>query len=83
MSRGSWRGWPPGSRSPPCCRSPLPAPEHRRHAPPSSRSPAAGSWLSRHEEGFAEYFLIGTLASLAVAMVAAIAVRASLGLSPL
>lgn len=37
--------------------------------------------LSKHQEGFAEYFLIGTLASLVVALAAAIAVRACLGLS--
>lgn len=37
--------------------------------------------LSKHEEGFAEYFLIGTLASLAIALAAAVAVRAALGLS--
>jgi len=37
--------------------------------------------LSEHREGFAEYFLIGTLASLVVALAAAVAVRAALGLS--
>lgn len=39
--------------------------------------------LSKHEEGFAEYFLIGTLASLAIAVALAAAVRAALGLSAL
>jgi uncharacterized membrane protein len=38
--------------------------------------------LSEHREGFAEYFLIGTLASLVVALAVAVAVRAALGLSP-
>jgi hypothetical protein len=37
--------------------------------------------LSKHEEGFAEYFLIGTLASLVVALGIAVGVRAALGLS--
>jgi hypothetical protein len=36
--------------------------------------------LSEHREGFAEYFLIGTLGSLVIALAAAIAVRAALGL---
>lgn len=35
--------------------------------------------LREHHEGFAEYFLIGSLASLTVAVVAAIATRATLG----
>lgn len=35
--------------------------------------------LSEHREGFAEYFLIGTLASIAIAAAAAVATRAILG----
>lgn len=38
--------------------------------------------LSKHEEGFAEYFLIGSLASLTVAVAAAAATRAALGIGP-
>ena len=47
----------------------------------TAKSVARFPLLSKHEEGFAEYFLIGTLASLVVAMSAAVAVRAALGLS--
>jgi len=47
----------------------------------TAKSVARFPLLSKHEEGFAEYFLIGTLASLAIALAAAVAVRASLGLS--
>jgi hypothetical protein len=39
--------------------------------------------LTRQEEGFAEYFLIGTLTSLLVAMAAAVATRALLQHAPL
>jgi hypothetical protein len=39
--------------------------------------------LTRQEEGFAEYFLIGTLTSLLVAMAAAVATRALLQQAPL
>lgn len=38
--------------------------------------------LSEHHEGFAEYFLIGSLASLTVAVGLAAATRAALGLAP-
>lgn len=38
--------------------------------------------LRDEEEGFAEYFLIGSLASLAVAVAAAAATRAALGIGP-
>jgi hypothetical protein len=38
--------------------------------------------LSRHHEGFAEYFLIGSLASLTIAVAAAAATRAALGIGP-
>ncbi|MGN6585893.1 MAG: hypothetical protein ACTHKT_00245 [Solirubrobacterales bacterium] len=38
--------------------------------------------LREHQEGFAEYFLIGSLASITVAIAAAIATRAALGLGP-
>ena len=37
--------------------------------------------LNQRQEGFAEYFLVGSLASLAVAAAAAIATRGALGLS--
>lgn len=35
-----------------------------------------------HQEGFAEYFLIGSLASIALAVAAAAATRAALGIGP-
>jgi len=35
-----------------------------------------------HQEGFAEYFLIGSLASISVAVAAAAATRAALGIGP-
>jgi uncharacterized membrane protein len=38
--------------------------------------------LSEHHEGFAEYFLIGSLASLTVAVAVAAATRAALGIGP-
>jgi hypothetical protein len=38
--------------------------------------------LGKHQEGFAEYFLIGSLASLTVAVAAAAATRAALGIGP-
>lgn len=38
--------------------------------------------LSKHEEGFAEYFLIGSLASLTIAVGMAAATRAALGIGP-
>ena len=39
--------------------------------------------LNQHQEGFAEYFLVGTLASIAVATAAAVGTRAALGLPAL
>ncbi|HEX5593042.1 MAG TPA: hypothetical protein VFX35_06820 [Solirubrobacterales bacterium] len=38
--------------------------------------------LSKHQEGFAEYFLIGSLASLTIAVAVAAATRAALGIGP-
>lgn len=38
--------------------------------------------LSNHHKGFAEYFLIGSLASLTIAVAAAAATRAALGIGP-
>jgi hypothetical protein len=38
--------------------------------------------LRDHEEGFAEYFLIGSLGSIAIAVGAAIGTRAALGIGP-
>ncbi|HEU5253332.1 MAG TPA: hypothetical protein VFU16_08425 [Solirubrobacterales bacterium] len=38
--------------------------------------------LSEHHKGFTEYFLIGSLASLAIAVAAAAATRAALGIGP-
>jgi uncharacterized membrane protein len=38
--------------------------------------------LSEHHKGFTEYFLIGSLASLTVAVAAAAATRAALGIGP-
>jgi uncharacterized membrane protein len=38
--------------------------------------------LRDHEEGFAEYFLIGSLVSIAIAVGAAIGTRAALGIGP-
>lgn len=38
--------------------------------------------LSEHHRGFAEYFLIGSLASLTIAVAAAAATRAALGIGP-
>jgi hypothetical protein len=38
--------------------------------------------LSEHHKGFAEYFLIGSLASLTIAVAAAAATRAALGIGP-
>jgi hypothetical protein len=38
--------------------------------------------LSQHHEGFAEYFLIGSLASVAVALGVAVATRVALGQAP-
>jgi hypothetical protein len=38
--------------------------------------------LSDHHKGFAEYFLIGSLASLTIAVAAAAATRAALGIGP-
>jgi hypothetical protein len=38
--------------------------------------------LSKHQEGFAEYFLIGSLASLTIAVSVAAATRAALGIGP-
>jgi hypothetical protein len=46
----------------------------------TAKSVARFPLLSQHQEGFAEYFLIGTLASLVVALAAAVAVRAAVGL---
>jgi hypothetical protein len=39
--------------------------------------------LSAHDEGFAEYFLIGSLASLTTALILAIGTRGAIGLSPI
>jgi hypothetical protein len=39
--------------------------------------------VASHEKGFTEYFLVGTLASLLAAVILAVIVRVSLGLSPL
>jgi hypothetical protein len=47
----------------------------------TAKSVARFPLLSKHEEGFAEYFLIGTLASLAIALVLALSIRGALGLS--
>jgi len=49
----------------------------------TAKSVARFPLLSKHEEGFAEYFLIGTLSSLTIATATAIAVRGALGLSAL
>jgi hypothetical protein len=49
----------------------------------AAKSVARYPTLSAHQEGFAEYYLIGTLASLALASVAAVLTRLALGLSPL
>jgi hypothetical protein len=39
--------------------------------------------LSQHHEGFAEYFLLGSLSSITVALAAAVGTRLALGLKPL
>jgi hypothetical protein len=38
--------------------------------------------LSQHHEGFAEYFLLGSLSSITVALASALATRVALGLNP-
>ena len=45
----------------------------------AAKSVARFPTLQQHEEGFAEYFLIGSLASLTFATAIAVGIRAALG----